>query len=456
MGREERERAPRGPDNGTLDLRVAGARLGGRYFVGRVVALPTHRIAAAILGIAWLANAPVALALAPTAQAPSFSPAEVSAGPLLFFVRPQDASGRPSTDGFMGRIEVGYVFDTALDCGPEEVWRGDSPPPRPIARLDRSRVLTDDWNHLRVVDLDTGRATWLRYPLLRSQFVEFDGEHVFFAEELQAGSDRDSIRSIQRLFVWSARASSTAERLGTLEIEKLLSVRDDGFWCITSGEHRELVRIARDGTATTITEFHPKWLANASELTFSPDGAFAALTSTRSDGHRWLDRELAVLDVGRRSVIAYRGRLQTDFGFSYPLPLYVEWVDPHRLFVLANPRSFVVDARTGEDSTDPYELPSDAEASDDIRRWRRGGFEFDDLWDGAPNSTIRFAGDVSPLELPGAISRSAAVSPDGRWAAYDLQRDGRRVLRLADSERRSLTDLLPGWTYDHAWLPAAR
>jgi hypothetical protein len=139
-----------------------------------------HRVPCRSLGaLAWLL---AASATSARAQAPTFAPAEVGSGPLLFFVHPEDAQERPAHGA--ERLEVLYVLDPTLGRPPRPVWRGQGPRPSPLVRLGADLVAFDYLDRVWLVEPSTGRVTPALATERETELVRVDGATLVVAERL--------------------------------------------------------------------------------------------------------------------------------------------------------------------------------------------------------------------------------------------------------------------------------
>ncbi len=108
-------------------------------------------------GVALLACGLLGCLAPAPAQETRFQPTRFGAGPLLFFAHSEDAGGKPDED--RDRQWTLYVLDPTSHEGLQVLWRGGCPPPSPLFRLDRNRVLIRLKEGYCVLDLRRGKAS---------------------------------------------------------------------------------------------------------------------------------------------------------------------------------------------------------------------------------------------------------------------------------------------------------
>ena len=399
-------------------------------------------------------------------------PVQVGPGPLLFFMHPEDEDGQSVPSGY-ARFNVAYVYDPAHDRPPQEFWRGNPTNliPRPIARPKANLLVCEQSDRACIVEFDSGNKTPLLNTTDRTEVIEVKDGVVFFLDHKLT----DALGSIQLdhlpdgttitknyfrprdwLYVRDVTPSAQPKRVGEIEIERLLSVNEQGLWVVTTGSDRKLARIRRDGTIDEIMVFDSHWVARESHAELSPGGKLLSLALLHDQHDFWKERELLVFDLAAKKVVLSKAHLAATAAWSSSY-LDVEWLDETRLWCSGLPEPGVldvqsdvlVDVQTAERLFDKVRPSNVAEG-----RTQVGYFE-------TAVGLLYFKGDDKPVASMlegGATSGITHVndldnSPDGVWAAFSSPVDN--VTYLVDGRNKRKSLLMSGWSHEIHWLPEA-
>lgn len=389
----------------------------------------------------------------------AFPPVTVGNGPLLFFVHPEDELGRPDSGG--KRTEVLYIHDPVAGTTTTALWRGRPPAPKPVERIDSQWILMQ-WNDRTFLHhLKTGGLRPL-LPEGPTKVLSTKGSRIYFLDgmglgrglRLKTGEDGKAriegyTRHMDAIWTMDALSSSPAVPLANVAVDRLVEIREDGFWAVTASPDRKLLRISRTGDVREILPFDPHWVTPQTKLEFSPDGKYLALSITHDDHDFHRERELVVVNLrdGRIVMEEARVRILSIVDSATPfLPL--RWLDDGRLLVFKADGFWVADlavrtfAKVDTSTIPPFpEVP---------KRKPLGHFDVE-------FGQVFYKGDQSPaasvLDERGTKVSDMEISPRGDWAALSSPKDSNVYLVDGKARRKSL--LMEGWAYNIAWLPAA-
>lgn len=412
--------------------------------------------------VPWPGALAFLLAASVHAQAPTFAPAEVGAGPLLCFFHPEDAEGRP--DQGRDRLEVLYVVDPTLARPPRPVWRGDTCRPAPLARLGQDLVAFEHQERVWLVEPSSGKTTPALSTERETELVRVDGATLLVAERLvpQATTWRTG-EARQRLFTVDV-ATRAATPLGEGPVERVLGFEGAAVWAIASstvvGGGRHIIRIRATATELLVP-LGPEWNASGTTWAVSPRGRWLALGLQR--GEEYGERTLVVHDLVEGRVTLEEPSISVinpdPNGSALPY-LAVWWSADSTLATFSGTDWAGRDLVTGQ----PVQVgltgsaPSPVAPAEEHQPWRR----FDRTLPAGPrgcfdleHGLVRFRGDPTPvIDVLDRDDRRVqvgrvAVDDAGEWA---VSCDPAGTF-LIDGRSRARVGLLPGWSHDHVWLP---
>lgn len=397
-----------------------------------------------------------------------FSPVNVGEGPLVFFIHPEDESGRSTISG--PRTEVLYVCDVAADTKAVPVWRGEVPVVVPVQRLTRNLTVIERSREYYLWDMAKGSATPLWPGQNQTSFLKAEGGKIFFLRRLlpdpingmKVGRGKDGktvaeswFRARDKVCTLIPGDEAGAVELDAPVLEHIVETDSAGIWAVTADEPRKLCLISNDGTVTDIIPFDRHWVASETHAVFSPARDYLAMSVLHDEQDFSREKELIVVDVKRKAVSHVSHNVSLGIWFGYPAPIEMTWVDEtHLLFgnhLLEKEKNVqVLDAPSGKLSAlTEVQRKAAALSHGPTTRERNGLFdsEFGKIW---------FAGDKEPagsvLDEKGSSVRDLKISKDGNWAAFcDL--DSNEVFLLDGANRRKRR-LASGWTFQINWLPA--
>lgn len=393
-----------------------------------------------------------------------FTPFTVGKGPLLSFIRPENAAGHPRK-GAPDRREALYLFDPATHKSPHAIWKRSSPMASLVGRLAQHRFLLEHRQSLFRVDLEQGEITPLLNKDDRTELIHFSDDHLLFLHHLtpdplngiKLGRNannkvvpKDWFRPRAQLYRMRTDGTGQAERLSDTLLAKIIEVEGNNIWAITGEQSQRLVRIDHKGTIHQIADLGLGLLLHdQSSFAFNPSRTYLAMGVQYADQEFFEERTLIVCDLLKRT-IAFKddkAKALNIFDSIIP-PLIVGWtnddivsyggyIQGERMYNLAKGEHLT------EEQMKPF-LPKTL-ASRKPGRIKTGHFEHE-------HGRLYFLGQQEPVAdvLRGNVATGTiAVSADHCWAAYSDKRD----LFLIDGVKKKKTKLLPGWCYDPHWLP---
>ena len=390
-------------------------------------------------------------------------------GPLLFFVRPEDAEGRPYSIE-SSRTEVLYVFSPANHDQPQPIWRGDVPVPELLARLNQRQVLLDYKQRLFVLHLDTGVVAPMLDGEDQTEIVEAKSGRVLFLHrsvpqtsfgstlETNAGGAtviKEYYRPRDFIYAWDIATRSEPELLSESPIEKVLHVDEHSIWAITADDDRKLCKIPKHGGGTDVVHSLDNHLvASETYCHFSPNQRYLALTylNDQHDFHK--ERELIVIDLEAKRIVCSVEKVTPLFPTYALAPfLRVAWLDESRLSY-GYDRPIVLDvsngARVEEDQANTNIRQRTGLVP--LKRTTIGYFDRE-------HGLLYYRGEEKPVvnvlddENPHAQIREMAICPQGNWAAFLSPQDPNTY--IVDGRNRKKELLFPGWSHSLTWLPSA-
>ena len=238
-----------------------------------------------------------------------FSPADVSDGPLLCLIHPEDDAGHSvSSNG--PRTEVMYMCDPVAAIKARPVWRGTVPVPQPWHRLTRNLAVIERDQQCFVWDIARGSATPFWPGTDQTTFVKSVGTTIFFLHRtrpdpvrgvtLKTGKNGKNIveswfRPRDRLCTLTAGTVAEPTVLTAPALEKVLESGTDGTWAVTADQPRKLCLISGEGNVTDVLPFDSRWVASETHHSFSPARDYLALSILHDQQDFNRERELVVL-----------------------------------------------------------------------------------------------------------------------------------------------------------------
>ncbi len=414
------------------------------------------------------------LLLSFSANADTFSPVEVSESALLFFVRPEDGKGASASGSDAERIEVLYAYDATLHAQPQRIWSGGNPRPRPIARLSRDVVLIERLSQHHFLNLRTGETTPLVGPGAETEFLANGPGGMFFLKQSVGGGsssgsmrlgrsetdpnitvvkDYDRPKHLLYRYDVNATIEEKTRLLSTVGIERVLHHEGGNSWVISSGdeEHkgRKLCKLGRDGSLNELIGIDDHWVASMVGFHLSPSGNYLALTALHDQHDFHGERELTIVDLGKKRVAYSRERITDLFGgFGNGPSLFVRW---HGISLLSVGWSELVDLSGPEVTVKPFPDDPSELLGPVLSRETTGFFDHE-------HGLLFFHGDEEPvanvLSSPQAKSSDLELDERGEWAAFVPIHE--RGIYLVDGRKKQKSLLLEGWCYGLRWLPAMK
>ncbi len=414
-------------------------------------------------------------------------PVPVSAGCVLFLIRPDESSGV--------REEALHVFDPTLHSEPRLVLSIRSNL-KLLRRIDQHRFLMQTHHRPRgffVIDLAAGSCrtgysnnTWrLDHREGRLEFLDSREAVTYFLEERSERADRTD----RTLMCFDLGNTSPARAVCDLHLTRILELGEDDAWGVT--QDGGIWRIPlHAGAPTRIAALDPDGSFVRFTHEFSLNRRFLAIGFTPS--HDGLNRaRLLVFDVTtsdcvlREEDIDIRPSRWSSLGPT----LQMTWADDSRIRYSVT-EGF--DLRPREDD----HAGSFAWVEEDIRTGKRSsshrysGLLLDHKkpppgpgWEPPPEADVGtrsakffseidggicFLGDSEPMGMPYS---EREVSPDGKWAAFMRDTNAAKqpsygsgqqgdhpahAVMFADGAKREYRVLVREWAYDFRWFPAVR
>ena len=392
-----------------------------------------------------------------------FSPAPVSAGPLVFFVHPEENTDASQKAGSR-RTEVLHVCDPLVGPTATPVWRDVSAPLKPLARVTQSFAVVQQLDTTHLGDIAKGSSAPLWPGEDRTTFLKAAEGKVYYLRHLRPEPsygmrlDRkdgkiivsDWYRARDPLCVLDAGNNKAAAELDVPKLGYILESSPEGIWAVTADEPRRLCLVSQDGTVANVIPFGKDWIAEEISAAFSPGRAYLALSILREGQDFHGLRELVVVDIKRRAVCHVSHDVPTNplVGSATP-SIPMAWMSETHLVYGPWTQEQVLDAPSGKLSPITVAQRGILTAFPPPTQ-RQGLFDVE-------FGKLSFAGDTTVvanvLDDRGIAVVGMELSPDARWAAFCDEQS--RDTFLLDGGTRMKVKLLPGWSYDFKWLAAA-
>lgn len=392
---------------------------------------------------------------------PQFKPMELSGGPLLSFVHPEDENGK-SQPGGGERLEVFYLFDPVVHKKPQAIMREDIHSPRLVGRVSKNIVVWDYKSQLFTANLAKGTIS----PLLQEKgdnvLVAIESDRIYFLKRLVSDSmhgvelnHREDGKSVPRswfrardvLYEYKIDRSTPARPVSPLVFEHFFEAAPDGFWGITSESPHKVVRIDRKGTVHEEFDLGADWVLWRTVHQFSPTRRYLALSFNHREQDFPSNRTLLICDLQEKRIAYQDRKVSVPQGLSMSPSLSLNWLNDSLLRYDVWFSGGVVDAQKSEKLDQAaaakflHRLPN--EPADKFFRWEKGGL-------------LYFAGGDEPVAnvLDGdVIVGEITISPDEKWAASDGT-NGAGVTFI-DGVKKKKRVIIDGWGYQLHWLPSS-
>ncbi|HEX8845269.1 MAG TPA: hypothetical protein VF791_11525 [Pyrinomonadaceae bacterium] len=400
------------------------------------------------------------------------TPTEISRGPVLFFDRAEEVSGK--------RMVSHYVVDPEVSQTPRLFLAADDDS-KPWHRFNQHEFLMGSSmipSDLFFLNVKTGAMT----PLLEGGSIDLykvDGDKVFFVEEEnddrgfapnaeKIKAEKPQTRHTRhRLYVFDRTSPSYSKLVTKESLLHVLAVDEKYCWVVVDRARPELWRITKDGQEQKkIALIKDDWIFSLEDAAASPDGSLLALGV--NDGREMWMRTLVVIDVatGRTVFKSPKINVLESGERKFDPELKFVWLDNSRVRFsetagAAAGRYFRwvdLDVRTGKRLGEQrygefaYEHVRPSKDSLDYTKhtnpWTHGLFvkNFPHL--------LYFKGDTEPVgDLRNdQFNTDIEISVEGEWAVFSGPKTG---AYLADGVRRTKNRLAPDGI-NFTWMPALR